>query len=91
MCGVWAHEHITDNEVGEISWEVVGHNTHQALSDTEFSYLDDVVGGGENVVNAIKGKSDVGESVKSSASLVDNDSLDKWVNESSSTNDKGSA
>ena len=91
VSGVWAHEDITNNEVGEVSWEVVGHYTQQALSDTEFSYLDDVVGGSEDVVDAIEGKSDVGESVKSSASLIDNDSLDKWVNESSSTNDKGSA
>jgi hypothetical protein len=79
MSGVGAHEDITDDEVVEVSWEVVCHYAHEALSNAEFGNLNNVISCLKNVVSIVEGESNVGESIDASAGLVNYDAFNKWV------------
>ena len=82
MSGIWTHKDITNDEVIEVSWKIVGHDTHKALGNTELSDLNYVISWLKHVVSAVEGEGNVRESIDSSAGLINYDSLNKWVHES---------
>ena len=59
------------------SGEIGTHDSHDALGRGENGFLQDVVAGGQHVINRVEGQGNVRECVKTRAVLVYNDTFEE--------------